>query len=153
MPVGAPSREYMEQVVAGMQATIRARQEAAPDPVNIEVALSLFEPIPLLWGSTEYQVRNISYRDGLLLQKLTLRFEGQRKEPVTQEADIEVHERLLNEILALFHSFLDPKPIVNPFEDAGPLEVGALSGFFFACLRTQNHPSRLSAVRLSSSTS
>lgn len=153
MPVSLPSREHMEQVVASMRETLRVRQAAAPEPINAVAAASLFEPIPLVWGTKTFTVRNISYREGLRLHRLSMRFEKHRQNTDPTEVDIEEHEALLSEILSLFASFLDPQPSVNPFEDASPLEVGALSGFFSICQRNQNDPRRFPAIRLSHTTS
>lgn len=149
MPVARPTPEHMQGVIDSMQATLRARQKAAPEPVNHDAALSLFEPVSLRWGAATYAVRNISYVEGLQLEKLQLRLKRQSEQPHDSEAAIEAHEALVRDFLALFWGFLDPKPAANPFADLTPLEVGALAGFFSLCQRIQNHPSRMRAGRLS----
>lgn len=143
MPIARPSPEHMEHVLVGMRETIRARSADAPDPVNLDAALSLYEPAPLVWGGRKYSVRQISYREGLRLQRFQMRFRALSREAPANEADLDRHEQVLEEILDLFWSFLDPKPSRSPFLDLAPLEVGALAGFFSTCLRIQNLPSRM----------
>lgn len=141
----------MEEVISSMRETIRARVAAAPPAVNLAAAESLFEPIRMPWNGEEYPVRAMTYREGLKLQQAMMGFERFAKEPTPDLAAVEGHMRLLDETLALYWSFLDPRPAVNPFADATPLEVGALAGFFLACQRMQNQPSRMGAIRLSPS--
>lgn len=152
MPVFPPTQEEMARVLDGMRETIRARQAAQPDPINHDATLSLYEPIPLLWGGVEYRVRPISYREGLRLDRLLLRFRAMEKIEEQSESTLDAHERLVDEMLLLYASFLDPVPSINPFDDATPLEVGSLAGFFFTCRTLQNDPRRMRADRLSPST-
>lgn len=142
----------MEEVLTSMRETVRARQAAAPAPVNLTAAQSLFEALPVPWNGREYTMRNLTYREGLQLQRAMMGFERFAKEPTPDLEAVAEHERLLDEVLSLYWGFLDPKPEENPFAEATPLEVGALAGFFLACQRMQNHPSRMAGIRLSPST-
>lgn len=152
MPVYPPTRSRMEEVVASMRETIRARQQGAPRAVNLAAAESLFEPILMPWNGIEYRIRAMTYREGLQLQRAIMGFERFAREETPDEAAVAQHIQLLDEVLGLYWSFLEPKPQVNPFEDATPLEVGALAGFFLASQRMQNQPSRMAGIRLSPST-
>lgn len=141
MPVHLPTPDQMAEVLVGMRATIAARQASAPEPVNLEAALALSEPPPLLWRGREYRVRDISYPEGLKLQRCMLRFNRLGKQEGEQtEEDLDAHEALFDETVALFWSFLDPKPPANPFTTLAPREVGALADFFFVCQKIQNLP-------------
>lgn len=137
MPVGPPSAEYMEQVVASMRETLRARSATAPDPVNEDASLSLFGEIPLVWAGEAYTVGKIGYTAALTLQKRMMRFRRFTEGPPADEAAIDAHISLVQEIVDQFWGFLDEKtrPATNPFLDLAPLEVGAIAGFFFVCQR------------------
>jgi hypothetical protein len=151
MPVYPPTRSRMEEVVSSMRETIRARQQAAPRAVNLAAAESLFEPILMPWKGVEYRIRAMTYREGLQLQRAIMGFERFAREETPDEAAVAEHIQLLDGVLDLYWSFLDPKPRENPFADAMPLEVGAIAGFFLACQRMQNQPSRMAEIRLSPS--
>lgn len=153
MALELPSQEHMAQVVAGMRETIRARAAIAPEPVNLDAAAALSEWPPLLWNGVLYTVRKIGYREGLMLSKRMKAFNSLAHAVASDpESDaLDRHIELFDEVVDQFWSFLDPKPSTNPFLELAPLEVGAVAGFFFTCLRIQNHPSQLERIQLSPS--
>lgn len=135
--VKALSQAEINRISAQGVALLRAERQA-PAVLNLQNALALGEPIPLVWSGTRYTAKPLSWRDGLALQRLEKQMKGWSKAETVEE--VEDAEAELVEALALFHSFLDPKPAENPFADASPLEVGELLGFFCLCLTIRSAP-------------
>lgn len=148
MAARAHSDSAIERLAAEGAAQLRKQRAAnAPDVVNVGNALALGEPIPLVWAGVDYTVRPISYRDGLQLQGASLFLSRMREHPPQTVEEVDDCEVELIQMLALFHSLIEPKPEANPFADASPQEVGALLGFFWASLTIQGgqSPSRMGA--------
>jgi hypothetical protein len=142
--IRALSDAEIQQLAARGAAELRVQRAAsAPKTVNTDEALALGQPIPLLWSGVRYTIRPISYREGLTLQRAAVLTEEAAKNPPKTVEEIEDAEAELIQTLALMHSLLEDAPEVNPFADASPSEVGALLGFYCACLTLQRGHSRL----------
>ena len=139
---GLAQAEIDRLAAEGRAQLLKERAAHAPEIVNIDSALSLGEPVPLLWGEQEYSVKPISYREGLRLQRYSLHFAEFARKPPQDEAGIDELDAFLADVLAFMHGLLRPKPSANPFADATPWEVGALLPFFSACLTKQGGQSR-----------
>lgn len=141
-------REIDRLAAEGRLELLRDRKAAALDPINLEAALALGQPIPLLWREVVYLVGDISVPNALKLQRINLRYTKHGEGGgVPSEQDIDAFEALYLETVDLFWSLLDPKPAVNPFSDLTPREVGELIPFFFVCLTMQNSSRRAAGVR------
>lgn len=130
--------------IAEGQAKVRARLAGqAPRVINHEAVLQLGQPIPLVYRGGRYVVAALSHRDAIELQRSELRLKHWATNPAQTEDELDDQAAELVEMLALYHSLLDPMPESNPFADASPLEVGELLRFFFMCLMMQNSRSPL----------
>lgn len=153
MPARAiPEAEIERLAREGAAQLRRERSASAPKVINTEHALALGSSVPVLWNGTEYRARDLSFRDGLQLERAKLWIEQMAKQPATTPEELEEAEAELIQTLALLHSLLEDTPEVNPFADASPSEVGALVGFFKGCLMMQSSRSRLAMVRRPSTT-
>lgn len=119
-----------------------------PEILNIGNALELGQKIPLLWDGVEYQVKAISFREGLELQRASMTLERLSSAALSTPEEIEDAEADLIQTVALFHSLLDPKPELNPFATATLPEVGAILGFYLGCQMMQRGSSRLQVRRI-----
>lgn len=145
--VRALSQAEIDAIAAnGRELLRKERAQAAPKVVNLDAAIALNEPIPLLWDGVEYSVRPISYRAGLQLQKASMEIQRWAEHPPRTPAEVERQEAFVADLLALMHSLLDPRPRENPFADASPWEVGQLAAFFLMCQTRQRGRSRLGAA-------
>lgn len=132
----ALSQSEIDRIAAQGRKLLQADREA-PKYLNLENALALGQPIPLVWRGVELKVKALSYREGMALQRTEKLLSSWASNPAKTLEDVEEQEAELIQMLALFHSLLAAPPEANPFVDASPLEVGELLGFFSACLMIQ----------------
>ena len=123
--IKALSQKDIDRIASEGRKLLRT-QRGEVQVLNVANALTLGQPIPLMWGDTEYKVKPISYRDGLELQRAELAMQRWAKQPPKSEEELEDMEADLIGTLALFHSLLDPRPDANPFADGsrGDLVIG-----------------------------
>lgn len=140
----ALSQAQIDEIAANGRTLLqREREAAAGRAINVDNALALGQPVPLLWDGVEYSVRQISYRQGLQFQKAALEFRRWGEKPPETPEEIDAQEAFVQEVLDLMHGLLDPRPHDNPFADASPWEVGHLAAFFLTCQTKQRGRSRL----------
>ncbi len=130
-----PPERFLE-----VQESLRAdARKATPEAVNLDPALEFVGDLPpLAWDGVEYRVRPISYPEGLQLQRIQLALQ----DTATDAEAIDRREAAYARACDLFGSFLNPPPVVSPFVDLHPEEVGALLGYFFALQTRRGGPSR-----------
>ena len=134
--------ERFDEVQRELQAELASR---TPEVVNLEPALALVEPAPLVWDGREYPVRAIGVPEGFQLQRYRLHIERMAQATFTTPEDLDELEGLYYEITDYLWGLLDPKPHENPFALAEAKEVGQLLAFFWMRRTTQSarSPSRL----------
>lgn len=125
----------------------RERRQKTPDPINLEHALALGQPIPLLWRGVEHSVAMITVPQALTLELLQIGW-LKRDANLSSEAGVQAALALYGRTAEHFWSLLSPKPKVNPFTnpDLIPLEVGTLFSFFSVCLKIQTQSGSPGAV-------
>ena len=140
----ALSQAQIDAIAANGRALLqKERAKASPKVVNIDNALALGAPIPLVWDGEEYRVGPIAYHDGLRLQKASLRFKAWGENPPQSEEALDEQGAYVADLLDFMHGLLHPKPSENPFASASPWEVGQLAAFFLMCQTKQRDRSRL----------
>jgi hypothetical protein len=117
----------------------------AEQHVNLDAAIELYEPIPLLWDGTEHHVRVIPWLEGVKLSRIMLRLVKAQETPPATELELIEFEITIEDAIERMWKLLSPAPEVNPFLDCSPPEVGQLLGFFFMCqtLQSARAPSRV----------
>jgi hypothetical protein len=143
----APERLEAAQALLRLQ-----MRDKRPSELNVEHAISLHDPIPLLWNGMEYGVKQISYLEGLTAMRFEamLRRHAEQGDPTTEDGALRRQEDIV-EVLTFCWGLLDPMPADNPFLAAAPGEVGQLLRFFKLCLTIQGERSQPMPAPLSRS--
>jgi len=126
---------------ARAQTALRAAFDTPPATVsNVASVLDLETSSLFEFHGRLYVVKPLSWKDGLVLQKLWHRLEALRRAPNDLTAVQELYD-LMQAFVGMVKSLVKPKSWAtrliwrwhNPFEQCTEQELGEIMGFFSAC--------------------